>query len=109
MVAVYAPHVAADRPAFFDPEGVLQQALLSPPGGPVAAVFLAGDFNCVMRPEDVWGGAPRIGNRGEGASAELADMLAAGGLEKVWGSMHGHKAALALDLCTVEGGPVCTA
>ena len=56
VVAVYAPHVAADRPAFFAPAGVLQQALLSASGGPAAAVFLAGDFNCVMRPEDVWGG-----------------------------------------------------
>ena len=71
-------------PSLLQIEGVLQQALLSPEG-PVDAVFLAGDFNCVMRPEDVWGGAPRVGNRGEGA-AELADMLAAGGLEDVWGS-----------------------
>jgi hypothetical protein len=70
VVAVYAPHVAANRynrPAFFAPEGVLQEAL-PPPPRPVDAVFLAGDFNCVMRPEDVWGGAPRVGNRGEGAA-----------------------------------------
>ncbi len=63
VVAVYAPHVAAECPAFFAPEGVLQQALLSPPEGPVDAVFLAGDFNSVMRPEDVWGGAPPTGGQ----------------------------------------------
>ncbi len=62
-------------------------------------MFLAGDFNFVMRPDDVWGGAPRLGNRGLGA-AELADMLAAKGLQDVWGLLHGHKAALALDAFT---------
>ncbi len=99
VVAVYAPHVAAERPAFFAQEGPLQQAVLACPGTPGPAVFLAGDFNCVMRPEDVWGGAPAIGNRGQGAG-ELASLLATAGLQDVWGCLHGHRAALAMDAFT---------
>jgi hypothetical protein len=51
VVAVYAPSVAAERPAFFAEEGALQQALLATPDMPAVEVFLAGDFNCVMRPD----------------------------------------------------------
>ena len=99
VVAVYAPHVAADRPAFFAQDGVLQPALLAAPVVAAADVFLAGDFNCVMRPEDVWGGASNLGNRGVGAT-QLASMLAASGLRDVWGTLHGHRESLALDAFT---------
>jgi hypothetical protein len=85
--------------AFFAQEGPLQQAMSTAPGDPLTAVFLAGDFNCVMRPEDVWGGAHALGTRGQG-TGQLASLLASAGLQDVWGCLHGHRAALAMDAFT---------
>jgi hypothetical protein len=41
----------------------------------------------VMRPEDVWGGASNLGNKGAAGAPQLASMLAAAGLQDVWGTM----------------------
>ena len=54
---------------------------------PAVEVFQAGDFHCVMPPEDVWGGALDLGNKRAGVP-----QLAAAGLQDVWGTMHGSMA-----------------
>jgi len=111
VFAVYAPHEPAARPCFFGPAWLLQLALQPPAEQRAADVFVAGDLNCVLRPEDVWGGAPRVGSRAVGA-AELADMMAASGLQDVWGRLHGLDAAKAVDAYTYlsrDGSPGATA
>lgn len=92
VLAVYAPHRPADRPAFFS--GAFADAVLLP-GLAGAALVVAGDFNCVLHERDI---RPAPGQLVSGScrlvgSQELRLVCAAANLVDAWRQLHQHSVA----------------
>lgn len=92
VLAVYAPHQPAGRPAFFS--GAFADAVLLP-GLAAAALIVAGDFNCVLHERDI---RPAPGQLVSGScrlvgSQELQLVCAAANLVDAWRHLHPHSAA----------------
>lgn len=87
VLAVYAPHQAADRPVFFS--GAFSDAVMVP-GLAGASLIAAGDFNCVVHVRDVRPAPGRMANMSSRmiGGQDLQLVCAAAGLIDAWRLLH---------------------